>query len=235
MIPKKLYGGGHVRIIAPANSVLPKLTSDIIERGITRLNSLGLEVSFGKHIREVNDFKTASVRSRLTDLHEAFLDSSVDAVLALSGGTTSNQLLSHIDYRIIKENPKFICGLSDVTALLNAIYVKTGVVTYYGPHFTAIAASTDATYTLTYFRKCLMEDHSITLTPSDIFYNTPWTDTENINSGYWIINEGEAEGTVVGGNLLTFNFLQDTDYILNADDPHPADLHSGGQCCRGCQ
>lgn len=85
MIPKKLYGGGHVRIIAPANSVLPKLTSDIIERGITRLNSLGLEVSFGKHIREVNDFKTASVRSRLADLHEAFLDSSVDAVLALSG------------------------------------------------------------------------------------------------------------------------------------------------------
>lgn len=35
------------------------------------------------------------------------------------------------------------------------------------------------------------------------------------NEGYWIINEGEAKGTIVGGNLCTFNLLQGTEYFPN--------------------
>lgn len=51
------------------------------------------------------------------------------------GGYNCNQLLPHIDYDLIKNNPKKLCGFSDITALLNAIYAKTGIITYYGPHF----------------------------------------------------------------------------------------------------
>lgn len=40
------------------------------------------------------------------------------------GGYNCNQLLPHIDYDLIKNNPKKLCGFSDITALLNAIYAK---------------------------------------------------------------------------------------------------------------
>ncbi|PRD47775.1 S66 family peptidase [Sphingobacterium haloxyli] len=217
MIPKKLHQGDHIRVIAPADSLLPKLTTEIIERGVKRLNKLGLTVSFGKHIREVDEFKSTTVENRLEDLHEAFLDHTINGILALSGGTSSNQLLSHIDYNLIKSNPKIICGLSDITALVNAIYVKTGMVTYYGPHFSAIAASKDADYTLAYFKKCLMEEGPIKIMPSDIYYNTPWTEEQSVNSGYWIINGGKAEGTIIGGNFLTLNFIQGTEFAMRSD------------------
>jgi muramoyltetrapeptide carboxypeptidase len=215
MIPKKLMKGDHIRVIAPADSISPDLDEDIIRRGVDRLGTMGFEVSFGKHVREVDVFKSTSIENRLQDLHEAFSDPSVDGILALTGGSTSNQLLKHIDYDLIRKNPKFICGLSDITALVNAIYTKTGLVTFYGPHFMSIAASSEPEYTLNYLAKCMMEDdREIKAVAASYFYNTQWAEERQENSGHWIINEGEAEGTIIGGNFLTFNFIQGTEYIV---------------------
>lgn len=45
-------------------------------------------------------------------------------IIACSGGFNVNQLLKHLNYNIIQSNPKILCGFSDITALLNAIYAK---------------------------------------------------------------------------------------------------------------
>lgn len=222
MIPKKLRKGDHIRVIAPSNSILPKkLPPEIIERGVRRLNDLGFTVSFGRHIREVDEFKSTSIEHRLEDLHEAFSDKTVDGILAVSGGSSSNQLLRYIDFNLIKANPKIICGLSDITALVNAIYIKTGMLTYYGPHFSAIAASADVDYTFDYFAKSLMEERTIRLVPSEKFYNTAWSEEPIENTGHWVINEGQAEGIILGGNFLTFNFLQGTEYTVRREVESP--------------
>jgi len=215
MVPKKLIKGDRIRVIAPADSIQPDIEEKIIQRGIDRLNHMGLEVSFGKHVREVDEFKSTSIEHRLQDLHEAFADPSVAGILTLSGGSSSNQLIKYIDYELIKKNPKFICGLSDTTALVNAIYTKTGLVTFYGPHFMSIAASRKPDYTLTYLVKCMMDDKEIDVVPASYFYNTQWSDERQDNSGHWIINEGEAEGIIVGGNFLTFNFIQGTEFTVD--------------------
>ena len=54
----------------------------------------------------------------------------VKAILTAIGGFNVNQILEHIDYKIIRQHPKILCGYSDITALLNAIYAKTGLITY---------------------------------------------------------------------------------------------------------
>src|SRR5690606_33259737 len=200
MVAKRLVKGDHIRVIAPSDSIQPDIKEDIIQRGVDRLSQMGLLVSFGKHVREVDEFKSTSIENRLEDLHDAFADTSVDGILALSGGSSSNQLLKHIDFDLIRKNPKFICGLSDITALVNAIYTKTGLVTFYGPHFMSIAASAETEYTLTYLAKCMMEDDKeIDVIASSYFYNTQWAEERQENSGHWIINEGEAEGVIIGG------------------------------------
>ena len=50
----------------------------------------------------------------------------------------TNWILPYIDYEYLKKYPKIIIGYSDTTALLLAIYAKTGLVTFYGP---AVASS----------------------------------------------------------------------------------------------
>lgn len=215
MIPPKLKDGDQIRVIAPSESVPDKLTPELIERGIKRLESLGLEVSFGKYVYEKDGFDTASPQQRLDDLHDAFSDPNVKAILAMIGGSSANQLLKHIDYDLIKKNPKIFCGLSDLTEISSALYVKSGLVTYYGPHFTMLASSKLIDYSLESMKATFFYEEPVNLTPSSHFLNSSWDEEVIVNSSFWAINTGEAEAESIGGNLMTLNFLLGNQYFPN--------------------
>ena len=216
--PQKLQAGDEVRVIAPAKSFKPSFNEERKLLAIKRLEAMGLKVSFGKYVSEVNEFESTTIEHRIEDLHDAFADKNVKAILTVLGGSTSNQLLKYVDYNLIKNNPKILCGLSDITALANAIYHKTGLVTYSGPHFTIFGASNVVEYTTDYFKKCLFSDESFEVEPSQNFCDKRW-DTEEIkNEGHWIINRGEAGGKILGGNLLTFKYLQGTDFAPDLNE-----------------
>lgn len=219
IVPLKLKKGDGVRIIAPARSLQSSFISqDIKDLAIERLEALGLLVSFGKHVNEKDMFNSSSIQSRIQDLHEAFCDSSIKLVITVIGGFNSNQLLKYIDYSLIKNNPKILCGYSDITALGNAIYAKTGLVTYSGPHYFSFGDKKGFTYTEYYFIKCLFFNEFFEIKPSERWSDDRWaTNQENRvfmqNKGYWIINEGKAEGTIIGGNLSTLQLLKGTEYM----------------------
>lgn len=59
---------------------------------------------------------SSSINSRVEDIHDAFLDTNVKAIITCIGGFNSNQILEYIDYSIIENNPKILCGFSDATA-----------------------------------------------------------------------------------------------------------------------
>lgn len=212
LIPTKLQNGDTVRVIAPARSlsILSQETKDIANK---RFEELGLHLTFGKHIEEIDDFTSSSIESRIEDLHNAFLDKTIKAVITVIGGFNSNQLLRYIDWDLIKNNPKILCGFSDITALNNSIFAKTGLVTYSGPHYSSFGQKLYFDYTLEYFKKCLMSDKPFELKPSNNWSDDMWYKNQNDrnlikNEGFLIINEGEAEGTLLGANLCTFNLLQ---------------------------
>ena len=74
------------------------------------------------------------------------------------GGFNSNQILPYLDFEVIKQNPKIFCGFSDITALLDAIYAKTGLVTFSGPHLSSIGMLKGCEYTIENMVKMLMKD-----------------------------------------------------------------------------
>lgn len=237
IFPDKLKKGDEVRIIAPASS-LKIVSPENINYAIKSLEELGLKVSFGKHVNEIDIFSTSSIKSRIEDLHAAFADKNVKAILAVIGGSSSNQLLKYIDYDLIKQNPKIFCGYSDITALQNAIYHKTGLVTYSGIHFSSFAMQKGFKYCLDYFRKIFFDKGEINIKPSDSWSDDAWfMDQENRvfhkNNGYTIINAGEAEGTIIGGNLCTFQLLHGTEYMPSIEDTIlfiEADAIAGEHC-----
>lgn len=217
MIPNKLKKGDEIRIISPARS-MSILSKDLLDIAINRFKELGFKITFSKHVKEIDDFNSSSIESRIEDLHEAFLDKNVKAILTTIGGFNSNQLLKYIDYQIIKKNPKILCGFSDITALQNTIYAKTGLVTYSGVHFSSFGMKKGFDYSLEYFKKCLMENNEFEVIPSEEWSDDSWyKDQEKRkfikNEGHWILNEGKAEGTIIGGNLCTFNLLQGTEFM----------------------
>lgn len=218
MIPEKLKLGDEVRIIAPSRSMVI-LRDDCKKIATERLESLGLKVTFGKHVMEADeDYLCASVEHRVEDLNEAFRDKNVKAILTVIGGFNSNQILDYIDYEAIKQNPKIFCGFSDITALSNAIYSKTGLVTYSGPHYSSFGMLKGFEYELEYFEKMFFQSYEFEIKSSKQWSDDLWfIDQENRefieNEGMYVINEGKAEGDIVGGNLCTLNLLQGTEYM----------------------
>lgn len=117
-----------------------------------------------------------------------------------------NQILEHIDYEIIRKHPKILCGYSDITALLSAVYAKAGLVTYHGTHFSTFGFEIEPKYTQKSFFDCVMKEGSLTLNPSQAVKE------------YTVIQQGVCEGTIIGGNLCTLNLIQGTQFMPQADD-----------------
>lgn len=154
----------------------------------------------------------------MRNLHEAFADPDVQAVIPVMGGSSANQLLKYIDYDLIKKHPKIFCGLSDITELSNAIYWKTGLITYYGPHFTMLGASQIVDHAIDSIRKTFFSDEVVSLHPSEYYSNSEWDKEVIVNNGFWTINAGHVEAKVVGGNIRTFTLMLGSEYMPDIAD-----------------
>ena len=200
MLAQKLKQGDEIRVIAPSYS-LSHVSEEKSNRALRYLEQQGFHITFSKHSREIDDWKSSSIQSRVADIHEAFLDNNVKAILTAIGGFNVNQILQHIDYDIIRQHPKILCGYSDITALLNAVYAKTGLVTYHGAHFSTFGFEIESEYTQKTFFDCVMNQNKISLEPS------------HTAKQYTVIQQGTCEGTIIGGNLCTLNLLQGTQFM----------------------
>lgn len=215
--PPKLRPGSSVRVIAPSRS-LAIIGPEVLAEADRKLAALGLNVSFGEHVRECDDFSSSPAVARLADLHAAFADLDVDGILTVIGGFNANQLLTGIDYSLVAAHPKVLCGFSDITVLSNALYARAGLVGYSGPHYSSFGMKHHFGYTETGFRSCVMEDGPITLAPARQWSDEAWfLDQEDRHlepgTGWWVLQEGEADGIIVGGNLCTLNLLQGTPFM----------------------
>lgn len=222
MIAPKLKKGDELRIIAPSRS-MQILSEEGIKGAIEQLKKLGLKVTFGEHVSDCDLHYSSSIQARVEDLHDAFLDPQVKGILTVIGGFNLNEILPYVDYKLIKDNPKIVCGYSDITALAWAITAKTGLVTYSGPHFSSFGMQKEQDYQTAYFKKCLMEDGAFDVEQSVVWSDDAWfINQENrnliLNEGLKVYNAGRAQGELFGGNLCTFNLLQGTQFMPDLND-----------------
>jgi len=187
-----------------------------------RFADLGLRVTFGDHVDEDDAFRSSPIASRVADLHAAFADPDVAGILTVIGGFNSNELLPYLDWELIAEHPKIICGYSDITALQNAILARTGMITYSGPHWSSFGMRDHFEPTGRWFRTALMDDGPIELEPSAEWTDDLWFADQDhrevvTNAGWTALREGTATGRIVGGNLCTLNLLQGTPSMPSLD------------------
>ena len=216
--PAPLKKGDEIRVVAPSRGI-KIIGADSRETALKRFGEMGLKVTFGKHMTDDNwdMMGTSSIADRVEDIHEAFANPEVKAIFTIIGGFNSNQLLPFLDYELIRKNPKIFCGFSDITALLNGIYAQTGLVTFSGPHYSSFGMARGFDYTLEHVRNMLCGKGGYVVEPSKEWSDDLWFIDQNkrdfiANEGYWTIHKGEAEGTIIGGNLGTFDLLLGSPY-----------------------
>lgn len=130
--PKRLTKGDKIAIVAPS-SCAPVLCPHRVEAGVAALKKLGFSVELYPTISKSYHGSAGTPQERAADLHRAFADPSVRAILAATGGISLNEVLPLLDYDLIKKNPKIFCGYSDNTLLHFALATQANLISFYGP------------------------------------------------------------------------------------------------------
>lgn len=185
----RLQPNQTVGIIAPASPV----NKSEISEGVKLIKSFPLKIKQGEHIFNRMNYLAGSDNDRISDLHQMFSDPEIKAIFCARGGYGSARLLDKIDFELIRKNPKLIVGFSDLTALLLAIYNKSGLITIHGP-------------TLSDLSKNINWEHLSRLITTVYKPHIFFTQGKEIN-------KGNARGILLGGNLSTICSLLYTPFL----------------------
>jgi muramoyltetrapeptide carboxypeptidase len=176
-------------IVTP--SYLIKKKSDFTS-GIKQLTESGFNV--------INpEFPQAlpSPREKAEQIHAAFAEPGIDMILALRGGYSAMKILPFLDFELIRKHPKIIAGFSDLSALLNPIFERTGQVALHAPML--INLDTPTAFTLNSLINAVKgypEKNLLKGAPCKVY------------------QPGSAAGILKGGNLITLTALIDTDWEI---------------------
>ncbi|HFI0314741.1 TPA: S66 peptidase family protein [Streptococcus suis] len=217
---KRLKKGDHIRVVSPSSSIESIGGFEANVAAKKKLEALGFRLSFSEHYFENDIFDSAPIASRVADLEAAFANETVDAILTTIGGFNCNELLPYLDFDLIAQNPKIFCGYSDTTALLNAIYAKTGMQTYMGPAYSSFKMEQGQQYQTTSWLNAVTQD-TYQLTPSLEWSSDAWYLPNAPRTFYpteWkVYNPGQASGIAIGGNISTLNLLTGTEFAPRPD------------------
>src|SRR5690606_27827532 len=121
-----MHQNATVAVVSPSGPVDPVL----LERGVERLEGLGLKVVVGPHALDRQDlsFLAGTDADRAADLQAAWCDPAVSVVFCARGGYGAARLLGLLDWDAMRAaGPKVLVGSSDITALHQAFAVELGV------------------------------------------------------------------------------------------------------------
>lgn len=206
--PARLRPGDTVGLVAPASATFQQVELDIARES---LEALGLKVKVGRHIMDRHGSLGGQDKDRADDINRFFDDSSVKAVLPTRGGWGTSRLLPLLDYDTIRRNPKVLMGFSDITALLNGVHARTGLVTFHGPN----AGGRWDEYSVALVKRVLFDGEAVTFdNPKETSDRNVLTQTEN---RIRTITPGRATGRLLGGNLTVLTAILGSPYVPNFD------------------
>lgn len=172
-----------------------EMREERLQRCASMLLSEGIELKLSAYSRECTGYMAGTATQRLEDLHAMYSDPNVKWLVANRGGRNSNQLLERLDFDLIRRVNKPLIGYSDITVLLNAIYVRTGHVQIHGPMASVELESNDKTTRESFLAALNSRDQRFSMRD----FGEVW-------------KSGSAKGVLLGGNLMSLETLLGTPY-----------------------
>ena len=90
------------------------------------------------NLLDFNDIDTPLKKSK--QINSCFADKRIKAIFPISTGDLESEVVKNIDYNVVRNNPKIICGYSGLSALILMITLETQIPTFYGPHLNFLSA-----------------------------------------------------------------------------------------------
>ena len=216
--PEFLKENDYIGITAPSAGVGNKI--DDFEKSIKNIKSQGYNIKETKSVRNNNEISTTAME-RVKELNELLVDKDIKMIISASGGDFLYEIMPYLDYKLIKENPKWIMGASDPTNILYTITTNLDIATLYGHNagsFDAKKLDKSQTIALSYISGNIIDQES---------YSKYESNRENrIDNNYaldtkvkWELLNGEFDikGRLIGGCIDCLRYLPGTKYDKTED------------------
>lgn len=223
--PKRLQAGDVVATVSPSwgGAGDPEIRWRY-EQGVKRLEEVfGLTIIPMPNSLKGSEFIYNNPQARAEDLMTAFKDTRVKAIIANIGGQDSIRLLPHIDFNVIRENPKIFMGYSDVT-ISHLFCHKAGLSSLYGPAIlTDFAENVEMDpYTVEMVNRTLFSNEvigEIQPAPEWTSERLEWIEinkdtrrTMQQNNGYEVLQGSTTvQGRLIGGCIEVLEFAKGTE------------------------
>lgn len=193
--PKKLELGDKIAVTAPGGAIWDQ--KDVLRFELL-LKNMGFRVVLGETLTKKKGYLAGTDEERSNELMSFFADPSIDGIIAMRGGWGCARLLDKLDYSIIHSNPKVLMGFSDITSLLNAVHLKSGLITFHG----LVGVNTWNEFSTNVFQQVVCSGEICSF-PMD----------QSTSSNFVSINKGKATGRLFGGNLSVICGLVGSPYF----------------------
>lgn len=128
--PRPLDEGARIALVAPCGVVDPQR----LEAGVATLRAWGFDPVVGRHVLDRHGHLAGTDAARLADLQAAIDDPGLDAIWTVRGGMGATRIVGQLDWSGLRQDPRWLVGFSDVTALHHAAWRQARLVTCHG-HF----------------------------------------------------------------------------------------------------
>lgn len=118
-----------VGVTAPSSGVGAPL-ADLVKLSRSRMEAKGFHIICGDTVWTQEKAKSAPAKIRAREFNEMMGDEAIDIIIPPWGGELLIEILEYIDFDAMKN--KWILGYSDISVLLLAITLKTGMATAHG-------------------------------------------------------------------------------------------------------
>ncbi|MGN1245411.1 MAG: LD-carboxypeptidase [Muribaculaceae bacterium] len=192
--PSSLQKGDKIAIISPASHI----RHEYVDAACRIIAEWGYEPVVSEHCKGTCGTYSGTIEERLADLVAAFTDTSVRAIMCSRGGYGVVHLLDLIDPEIIRRNPKWVIGFSDISAMHAAMH-RCGIASIHSPMTKQFAVQGAADECIVALRGILEGRMPAYIEPPHPF-NRP----------------GTVTGELIGGNLAVLCGLQGSQWDIFA-------------------
>lgn len=195
ILPRRLVTGDLIGLVTPGSPI----TEEQLQETVVKLEGLGFKTYFRDSVLSQYGYFAGPDQERAGELMHMFGQAEVKGIWCVRGGYGSIRILNYLDFDQIRLNPKVFIGYSDITALLTAVYQQTGLVTFHGP----LGISDFNPFTLESLESVIMDPQRHYRYPYERVENTE----ENPEYDLYTLNEGRAEGELIGGNISVLDSM----------------------------
>ncbi len=233
--------GDTIGIFSPSRGITGEAPA-ATARAIRLIEQHGYHVKLGTLSGKQDFYRSGTIAQRAAEFNALLYDDSITCVMASIGGYVTNSILPYIDYDYLAEHPKIVVGMSDVTALLLAIYEKTGIQTFYGPNLVTQLALPEPFSAITFdcLEKVIRGELSIypqpdIYTDSRIDWAQPLPKLRETRNQLRTIIPGRAVGRLIGGNLNTLTAIMGSSYMPSIKSGDILFIENTGETADACE